>query len=344
MFPALVDAPDFRFAGTEEAIRQLLIGVNRTAERFHADITESEGLAISAYDRLAFLSFPQKGMKKTTAAELGEALQNYPTHWLKVMVARHALVAYANLQEVLTGRLADISSCRQKAHNAWKAMAADAERPVEASTAPELLPPGCVTAEDAAQKFIKVLNDEDLNEVERRVQEHYNGEYNGVYEACVNTAEGPESLGKIIYTVTRTYLNERLGDVDFEGMLVQRFGTKAAVSQAIMRAYYEAEPKLVSGGLWEQSQVTVLAHPGPAMEATIANALQPILPKQTVPANIPDEIVLYREFPSVPLSALPQFGPGWATAYRTAPEILQLDPHVRVDVTQWLDIDVDRVI
>ena len=41
----------------------------------------------------------------------------------------------------------------------------------------------------------------------------------------------------------------------------------------------------------------------------------------------------------LPLTALPQFGPAWATAYQTAPELLQNNPHVRLDVTQWLDVD-----
>jgi len=342
MFPALVDAPDFRFAGTEEAIRQVMIGVNRTAERFAADIQESEPLAIAAYDRLAFLSFPQKGAKKATSAEFGEALQNYPQHWLRVLVARHALSAFSGLQEVLAERLANISTCRQKAHATWKEMAADAERPVSASKHAELLPPGCVTAEDAAQKFIKVLTDEDLNEVERRVQEYYHTEFNGVYEACVNSSEGPELLAKVIFSIAKAYLNERLGSVPFDAMLTQRFGSNAAVAQAVLRAYYEAEPKLVSGGMWEKNQLAMLGHPDEATEATVANALVQVMPQPPVGVNLEDEVMLYREYSGVPLSALPQFGPQWATAYQTAPEILQLDPHVRIDVTQWLDIDVDR--
>lgn len=345
MFPALLDAPDFRFAGTEAAIRQLLAGVNETASRFAADIAEHEPLATHAYDRLAFFSYPQKGTKRGAASELADVLRDYPAHWLKCLFAKHALVAYSALQEMLASRLADVSACRQKAQAAWKAMAAEAERVVEpgAGAGADLLPPGCVTAEDAAQKFIKALNDEDLNEVERRVQQHYNGAFGGVYEACVNTADGPESLGNNILAVTRAYLDERLGEVDFHAMLMQRYGTNAAVSQAIARAYYEAEPKLVSGGLWEQSQLTVLAQPQAAMEKAVNESTMPLLPERTVVASIPDEIVLYREFPAVPLSALPQFGPSWATAYRTAPEILQIDPHVRIDVTQWLDIDVDRL-
>jgi serine/threonine protein kinase len=342
LFPALVDAPDFRFAGTEEAIRQVLIGVQRTAERFDAELRESEPLAVAAYDRLAFLSYPQKGGKKATAAEFGEAIQNYPHHWLRALVARHALGVFAALQETLSERLTNIAACRQKAHAAWKAMAADAERPVAASKHAELLPPGCVTAEDAAQKFIKVLTDEDLNEVERRVQEHYHSTYNGVYEACVNSVEGPDRLSQAIFAISKQYLDERLGSVAFDAMLTQRFGSNASVAQALLRAYYEAEPKLVSGGMWERGQLALVGHPDEATEATVNRTLAPVMPQPPVGAPLDDELLIYREYTGVPLAALPQFGPNWATAYQTAPEILQLDPHVRIDVTQWLDIDVDR--
>ena len=50
-------------------------------------------------------------------------------------------------------------------------------------------------------------------------------------------------------------------------------------------------------------------------------------------------MLLYREYPRVPLAAVPQLGPAWAAAYRAAPDTQQATPHARTDVTRWTDVD-----
>ena len=56
-------------------------------------------------------------------------------------------------------------------------------------------------------------------------------------------------------------------------------------------------------------------------------------------ADAPDEVVVYCEYPQVPLAALPHFGPAWQAAYGNAFETLQCTPHTRTDVAQWVGID-----
>jgi hypothetical protein len=56
-------------------------------------------------------------------------------------------------------------------------------------------------------------------------------------------------------------------------------------------------------------------------------------------ANTPDEVVVYREYPHVPLAALPQCGPAFVAAYHGAAEQFQCVPHTRVDVTRWVGVD-----
>ena len=58
-----------------------------------------------------------------------------------------------------------------------------------------------------------------------------------------------------------------------------------------------------------------------------------------MPATTPDEVVIYREWPAVPLAALDQLGPAWEAAYRAAPDQTQTTPHTRTDITRWLTVD-----
>ncbi|MBX9579647.1 MAG: hypothetical protein K2X87_05000, partial [Gemmataceae bacterium] len=52
-----------------------------------------------------------------------------------------------------------------------------------------------------------------------------------------------------------------------------------------------------------------------------------------------DEIAVYREYPAVPLSAVPHLGPAGEAAYRAIPEATQCSPHSRLDITRWAGPD-----
>ncbi len=54
-----------------------------------------------------------------------------------------------------------------------------------------------------------------------------------------------------------------------------------------------------------------------------------------------DDLTVYREWPAVPLAALPHLGPAAAAAYDTLPESIQCSAHARLDVTRWTNVDAD---
>jgi hypothetical protein len=161
----------------------------------------------------------------------------------------------------------------------------------------------------------------------------------GVFELCLNSAEGPEAMLRIIREVTWDYLNERMGEVDFYGMMKTRFGSADAVGKTLARALTESEPTLVGRGPWAKPEVTAFAAPSGAGGLPIAQQATLLLPPEASVLSTPDEVLFYREYPQVPLPALDQFGPAWASAYKSAPDLLQASPHTRIDITRWLQID-----
>jgi len=54
-----------------------------------------------------------------------------------------------------------------------------------------------------------------------------------------------------------------------------------------------------------------------------------------------DDLTIYREWPQVPLAALPHLGPAAAAAYDAIPEVTACSAHARLDVTRWMDADTD---
>jgi serine/threonine protein kinase len=337
--PGLLDHTDFRLAGTEEAVRQLLIAIEVIKAKLSATLPEWETSSNGAYDRLVHHMYQHKGVKKLTAQEIFDAAREYPTQWYQVIIARQVIAVIDHLHEVLYARLEELSACRSRVEEFQRKLVSEAEIPASSTTNRDLLPVGCHSTEDAAQRFLQVLNDDDLSALEQRVQEGIEAEFGGVFEACLNSAEGPESLLRIMQRATREYLDERLGEVDLAGMMKQRFGSTSAVNQALHKAYLEACPRLVGSGPWSQSEVVVFSAPEGTAGELLHTLAHQILPDRAHSTFTPDEVVLIREYPQVPISALPQLGPAWSSAYRQAADVLPTTPHARVDITQWIDVD-----
>jgi hypothetical protein len=339
LIPQLHDTPEFRVAGTAEAVRQLLLAVDRSRGHVEPKLPKLEASAAAAYDRLKHYAFPQKGVKKATAAEVAQALRDYPTDWLEAMTGRRAVAVYAHLHEVLLARLAELTACRQRLEELHARLLADAEpTPDTVGTAP-LLPVGCGTLEEAAHKFSAVLNDDDLAELERRFQAALEASFGGVFEVSLNSADGPEAIRRLLRETTCDYLDARLGDVDFAGMAKQKFGSSGAVRDHLQRLFDQAQPKWVGGGPWARAEVTVFAAPDGSGGAPLARLATTLLPPTAAVTTTPDEVAVLREYPNVPLAALPQLGPAWSAAYQNSRSDADTNPHTRGDITQWLTVD-----
>ena len=337
LIPQLHDTPEFRVAGTEEAVRQLLVAVDRSRGHLEPLVAKWEASASAAYDRLKHASFLQKGVRKANAAEVADAFHAYPTDWVQVLTGRRAVSIYSHLHEMLLSRLSELSACRQRLEELHVRLLADAERP--ATPAAGLLPVGCLTVEDAARKFAEVLNDDDLAELERRFQAGLEEAFGGVFEASLNSAEGPETVHRILREATCEYLDGRLGEVDLAGMVKQKFGSSAGVREELQRMYDQSEPAAVGGGPWAKAEVTVFATPPRDGGAPLRQLAGGQLPPTAVVTETHDEVVVYREYPNVPLTAVPQLGPAWETAYQNFRDFLDTTPHTRADITQWLPVD-----
>jgi hypothetical protein len=146
-------------------------------------------------------------------------------------------------------------------------------------------------------------------------------------------------MPRLLRDTARDYLTERLGAVDVAGMMRQKFGPPAGVAAALDKAFTAALPPAVGRGPWAQDEVCVFAAPAGAGGEPVAQLAAPLLPPTVLMTHTPDEVVVYREWPRVPLAALDQFGPAWEAAYRAAPDTTQTTPHTRTDITCWLTVD-----
>ncbi|HJZ56443.1 MAG TPA: hypothetical protein VKE74_15870, partial [Gemmataceae bacterium] len=121
-----------------------------------------------------------------------------------------------------------------------------------------------------------------------------------------------------------------------------RFRSQQLAERAVEQSYHDADPGWAGGGPWAASEVVVLSAPPVPAGQALRELARRALPVAGLPvADGRDELTVYREFPAVPMSALPHFGPAGVAAYQAMPEIHQCSPHSRLDVARWLDPDAE---
>ncbi len=339
LFPNLIEAPQFRLAGTEETIRQVLGLLDRARQRADKEAAAADGQAAAAIDLLAGHANSDRGTRKLGAAELADALRDFPRAQARGLQLKAATRVYRKLRDVLVALLAEVAGCRQRLEAGVPELGVEAEAAADAALPGEFLPAGCDGTEEAAQHFLKSLTDDDFTDLDLRVQEGLERNFGGLYQACLNSTEGHAGVFKVLREQTRAYLESRLGEVDFAGMLFAHFGGPSHAAAGLASAYESARPGLVGNGPWSAGAVNLYVGPPGAGGDPVREVAAEVLPDGTIDAAAPDEVLIYREYTEVPLGAIPQLGALWVNAYKNFADQYQLPPHARLDVTQWTDVD-----
>ncbi|MGL6074618.1 MAG: tubulin-like doman-containing protein [Fimbriiglobus sp.] len=339
LFPSLIENPEFRLAGAEEAIRQILGHLDRARIRADQLAAEKESQSTLAIDQLAGHANSAKGTRKLTATEFTEAIQTFPHAQTMFLQLKAASRVYRKLKDLLMAILAEVTVFRQRVEMGLPELTRDAETPANPAAFGEFLPTGCPSTEDAARVFLSSLTDADLTNLDHHVQEALDRKFGGLYQACLNSTEGSSSIFQVLREETRSFLDHRMGDVDLASMLFSSFGGVQQAAGGLHNAFEQASPKIIGNGPWTQNGINVFLGPVGAGGDPIRELAAEVLPEGTIDAPGEDEVILYREIPDVPLVALAQLGPLWSNAYQAFPESHQISPHTRLDVTSWSDVD-----
>ena len=229
------------------------------------------------------------------------------------MLSRHALKVYQQLKATLVGVLAEVSGCRQRLDVYRQQVVAELEEPTGGGRPPAAdaarVPDDRGRRRRSSWACCPTTTWPSWSTASRKPLEPTTG---GLYQACLNSAEGAEVLLRIVRDEARAYLDARLGEVDLAGMVAARYGGPDGAERALTRAFADAAPGLVGPGPWSRPGVAVVGVPAGPGGAGLAAAALAAAPAGVSPAaaDTPDEVVIYREYPHVPLAALPQLRPG----------------------------------
>jgi serine/threonine protein kinase len=357
----LIEAPEFRLAGAEEAIRQMIASIERTLQNHEPLARELAVRASELHDRLlqylvspippgastsrrsglsgVFRKVTPGSRKSSPLTELQQLLRDYPKTLYQSLMLRQAGLLFLTLRGHLADEMREINFCRNRLGELLQELEEGAESTqAEASASKHLYPLGCNSLNEAVERFGEQLNENVLNDLDARVQAMLNKQFTALVNVCLAGGNALKSMETAMLRTAEEFVAGRLGEMNVAEMFLKQHKDDEQAVAALTEMFHAAAPQLPApavpspqGG--QPVELCVLAAPAnPAGEHLRALAAKALPNVEWQAASSEESILLYRELANLPLSQLPQLGPVAQDAYRQMSNAEHFTPHCRCDV------------
>jgi eukaryotic-like serine/threonine-protein kinase len=335
----LLEHPDYRLVGAEVAVEQIQALVTAALQQYEPMAASLSAQAIDSYYTIHSYLNAERGQKRATPAELADAIRTYPTWRYQSLILRQACRIYATFRTQLADQLRELQFCRNRLEDIAGRLKKDQSDALPPSDR-ILLPVGVDSVEAASVSLEGSITKNDLRAFDKKLQSQIEREFNALFNVCLSSVSMLGNLQQTIEDQARTFLADRLSQGAVDQVFFARFPPPTTAAEAILRLHEQAIPPVKLLGV-ERVETIVIGGPGGDVGKQLKHLGEYALPN--APAAyvvVPDEVTVYREFPFVPLTALPQLGTIAEDAYNTALDGQAGSPHSRNDVPAWQDVEV----
>jgi serine/threonine protein kinase len=359
----LIESPEFRLAGAEEVIRQLIASIEQALQHHEPLSKELTTRAVETYHRLNHLVAPLRAGRNgtavrkvipaaarrapLTAAEVFDWLRTYPKTHYQTLLLRQAGNIFLTLRGHLADEMREVNFCRVRLGELQRmleepavseAISADnlpgaAGPGLENAIGRHLYPAGCLDLRSAVEQVLSRISPAALLDLDGRMQAMLHKQFTALAHVCLTSANILKSVDLAMLQTAETFVAEQLGEVDVAEMFFTHSPTAEKAEQELTCLFNEANPVLPPEHTERGPEVCVLAAPSSPAGDQLRGLAQQTSPEaewQSAPGS--EDILLYRELCNLPLSELHQVGPAAQDAYRQLTAAEHFTPHCRTDV------------
>ncbi len=341
----LIESPQFRLAGAEEAIRHVVASLQKVLEHHEPLARELTTRAAEAHARIQALiaQLRKPAGKKNpppSPAEVQELLRCYPKWRYQSLVLQQVTRGLVSLRGLLSDELREVNFCRTRLAELTRAFAQHDEEeaepgkdgrdaPAHAVPGRRLFPGGCATLDAAAEHVLKGISAQQLAELDEQVQAMIRRQFTALVHVCLTSANLLRNLEIAMQEQAEGLVKGCLTSLNAAELFFAEHAEEGAAEDAIRAAFDEAAPELTARG----GEVCLLVvPPGPAGTRFRALARQALPDVVLVGVVGGDDIVFYREGAQLRLADLEQLGPVAREAYAQLRRRQHFTPHSRVDI------------
>jgi serine/threonine protein kinase len=341
----LIDVPEFRSAGAEEAIRnagRLVEQVLTTYEKLCQELSEK---AAKAHERLRALvaNFHALIVGKRAPQlipELVELLQWYPKWRYQSLMLRRVNYTYTSLRGFLSDQVREIGFYRIRLGELLSAIQrpAAADEVTGEANGKSLYPAGCTTLEQAVNHLFPEATPEELEELDRRMQNLLQQQFVSLRHVCTTPTVPLKRLEAAMLAEAEAFVSKRLNGTDVVSTYFNLHTNEGSALGAIQDGYDHAAPQLACSDVREPSDFAVLAVPA-GQEKRFRPLFNRIAPLgKVIGTPHMDDLLFYQENDGIDLLSLDVLGPEGEEAYEQLMAAEHFPPHCRSDITEWQSI------
>jgi serine/threonine protein kinase len=333
----LIEEPEFRLAGAEEAVRLLVGSIEQILQTYEPLGRDLAARATEAYERLRVYCTPPRGTRvpPLTAADLAELLRNYPKWRFQCLVLQQVSSAFLSLRGHLSDELREINFCRVRLGELLRILE-EGERaeegPDRSALGMRVFPAGCQDLNQALERFLATITPEALLDLDFTIEALLKKDFVALVHVCLTTANVLKTVEPAMLQAAEGFVATQLTETNAAETFLEQHADAEAEAE-IAGFFDEAAPELSPNRISQPVEMSVLAvPPGEAGDHYRQLAGQALPGVELIPAASSDDVVLYREVSNLSLNDLDLLGPQGQEAYRQMTGTENFTPHARIDV------------
>jgi len=332
----LIESPQFRLAGAEEAIRHVVASLQQVLEHHEPLTRELTTRAGEAHARIhaliARLRKPGDGKSRQLPGptEAQELLRCFPKWRYQSLVLQQVTRGLVSLRGLLSDELREVNFCRARLGELARAF----EERRDEEDAPSvpgrlLLPGGCRTLDEAAEQVLKDVSPEQLAALDEQMQAMIRKQFTALVHVCLTPANLLRNVEVAMQEQAEALVKGCLSSLNAAELFLAESADDDAAEEAIGSAFDEAAPELAGRG-GEVSLLVVPPGPAGGRFRDLARRALPDVPLVGVVGG--DDVLFYRETAQLPFADLAQLGPVAREAYAQLKRREHFTPHSRADI------------
>jgi serine/threonine protein kinase len=342
---SLIEQPEYRLAGAEEAIRQSIATIEQTLLHYEPLCKELAARSVEAYSRIAPLvtslhTKSQGGRVNATLLHSAiELLRVYPRWRYQSSLLHRVVSTYLSLRGHLSEQLRELNYCRTRMGELLRHFGTPSDEAPDLGSSGKsyvLFPDGCTTFEEATKELLETVTPQEAREFDTRIQTLIRQQFTALVHVCLTPSNLLKNLAAALFHEAQAFMGSRLAGTSVNEMYLAAQEQDERAREHMAGLFREAVPELTAAQDFSPSEIAVVAVPEDQAAERVRDLARRSLSGTTLELCASgDDIALYREVPDFPLGELDHLGPLAHEAYRQMSAVEHFTPHSRVDISEW---------
>lgn len=341
----LIENPEFRLAGAEEAIRQnlhLMEKVLQQQEPLHKEFTnraaEARTRIFTLLENLETLT-PTHKRTPGILSNIVELVRIYPKWRYQGLVLQTLAETYVSMRGYLSDQLREVNYCRDRLAELRRILESgqtDLHNGTESILSRSLFPEGCRSLGEASDLLKEAFTDADLQAFDGRMQQIIQSGFVSLVQICLSSANRLKELDLVMRRQAEEFLSHKIAGAEVAELFLALHTSREQTQSDVAGIFQQAAPKIAAPKKDSTEEIAAFAAPtsraGSFLKDIVDDALADV---KFVETESKEDIIFYRERPHVFLADLEHLGPLGYEAYRQAATAEHFTPHCRNDIKQW---------